>query len=353
MFTSMKKSHLALAVLLLNHFNLLLAAPQDVARKLLPSTVLIATEDSGGRPLAIGSGFVIDDGYIASNYHVIEGAASGHVKLAGEQKTFKIIGVVACDKSVDLAILKVDAMSLSALPLSLRDDVQIGEAVYAAGNPRGLENTFSQGIVSAFRDLGSFKLLQITAPISPGSSGGPIADEKGEVIGIAVATYRGGQNLNFAIPVSALKILQKAVSEPKRLSTLVTKKGKDLFSSLESKRSTQGVSLSNFAWEGGIDGSLDSNGSFSLSIQNNLGVSVKGVTAVVIFYNAGVQVVDVGVIQYPGVIPPKLARRTNGNVDPAVKKFTTPISRRNQFMYADKPSTPLGLRVISFEIVDQ
>ena len=68
------------------------------------------------------------------------------------------------------------------------------------GNPQGLEGTFSQGIVSSIRVLGADKILQITAPISPGSSGGPVLNEKGQVIGVSVATFRGGQNLNFAIP---------------------------------------------------------------------------------------------------------------------------------------------------------
>jgi hypothetical protein len=85
--------------------------------------------------------------------------------------------------------------------------VQVGDPVYAVGNPQGLEGTFSQGIISSIRDAGLDKLLQITAPISLGSSGGPVLNSKGEVIGVSVATFKAGQNLNFAIPSNYLKAL--------------------------------------------------------------------------------------------------------------------------------------------------
>ena len=85
--------------------------------------------------------------------------------------------------------------------------MRIGEKVYVAGNPKGLEGTFSDGIISRISTQGNRKRLQMTAPISPGSSGGPVLNSKGEVIGVAFMTLRGGQNLNFAIPSKYVKTL--------------------------------------------------------------------------------------------------------------------------------------------------
>ena len=106
---------------------------------------------------------------------------------------------------------------MSSLPLGDSDAVEIGEPVYAAGNPSGLEGTFSDGIISSIRGDGAYKIPQITAPISPGSSGGPVLNEKGEVIGVSVLTIRNGQNFNFAIPINYLKSLLSEVQLTKAL----------------------------------------------------------------------------------------------------------------------------------------
>ena len=98
-------------------------------------------------------------------------------------------------------------MAHRLVSLGNSDFAQVGETVYAVGNPRGLEGTFSQGIISSIRPVGSDKLIQITAPLSPGSSGGPVLNRKGEVIGVSVFTIRNGQNLNFAIPSNYVKPL--------------------------------------------------------------------------------------------------------------------------------------------------
>src|SRR5262249_7827334 len=93
----------------------------------------------------------------------------------------------------------------------------VGERVFAVGNPRGLEGTFSEGIISGFRDVGNVRYIQITAPISPGSSGGSFLDDKGEVIGVATATIQGGQNLNLAIeldPYSLVLLTMNAKKSP-------------------------------------------------------------------------------------------------------------------------------------------
>ena len=174
-------------------------APQ-IAEKALAATVYLEMQDSNGVPLGFGSGFFVRDNLIATNYHVIEGAARGTAKLVGRFSTYTIEGVTATDQTNDLALLKVTMSGINPLPLGNSSDLKIGETVYVAGNPRGLEGTFSNGIISSRRDQYTKERLQMTAPISPGSSGGPVLNSKGEVIGVSFMTLVGGQNLNFAIP---------------------------------------------------------------------------------------------------------------------------------------------------------
>ena len=174
-------------------------APQ-IAEKALAATVYLEMQDSKDLLLGFGSGFFVRDNLIATNYHVIEGAARGTAKLVGQFSTYTIEGVTATDQTNDLALLKVTVSGINPLPIGNSSDVKIGETVYVVGNPKGLEGTFSNGIISSRRDPYTKERLQMTAPISPGSSGGPVLNSKGEVIGVSFMTLVGGQNLNFAIP---------------------------------------------------------------------------------------------------------------------------------------------------------
>ena len=185
---------------------------EDIAEKALAATVYLEMKDTNGKTLGIGSGFFVKPNIIATNYHVIEGAAKGTAKLVGKDSTYDIEGVTATDKTNDLALLKVTAFGIKPLSLGDSDKARIGETVYVAGNPKGLEGTFSDGIISSRRDKDTKERLQMTAPISPGSSGGPVLNKKGEVIGVSFMTLEGGQNLNFAIPSEYLK---KLLAQPK------------------------------------------------------------------------------------------------------------------------------------------
>ncbi len=193
---------------------------EDIAEKALAATVYLEMKDTNGKTLGIGSGFFVKPNLIATNYHVIEGAAKGTAKLVGKSTTYKIEGVTATDKINDLALLKVTAYGIKPLSLSDSDMVRIGETVYVAGNPKGLEGTFSDGIISSRRDKLTKERLQMTAPISPGSSGGPVLNKKGEVVGVSVAVHRAldAQNLNFAIPSKYLKKLLEQSKLAKPLS---------------------------------------------------------------------------------------------------------------------------------------
>ena len=175
---------------------------EDIAEKALEATVNLEMKDKSGKTLGIGSGFFVKPNLIATNYHVIEGAASGTTKLVGKSTTYNIEGVTATDKANDLAILKVTAYGIKPLSLGDSNTVRIGETVYVAGNPKGLEGTFSNGIISSRRDKYTKERLQMTAPISPGSSGGSVLNGKGEVIVVSFAGHRAldAENLNFPIP---------------------------------------------------------------------------------------------------------------------------------------------------------
>ena len=179
----------------------------EIAEKALAATVYLQMKDSNGKTLGFGSGFFVKPNLIATNYHVIAGAASGTVKLVGKHTTYKIEGWTATDEDNDLALLKVSAYGIKPLMLGNSDAVKIGEAVYVAGNPKGLEGTFSDGIISRRHGGHAKGRIQMTAPISPGSSGGPVLNKKGEVIGGAYMIVEGGQNLNFAIPSLYVKTL--------------------------------------------------------------------------------------------------------------------------------------------------
>ena len=194
--------------------------PQQIAKKALAATVLLVMEDNSGKPLGLGSGFFVDTNLIVTNFHVIDGAAQGTAKRVGQEMEYTIEGVTTMDESHDLAILQVLGLGVQPLSLGDSDTVEIGDTVYVAGNPKGyLEGTFSNGIISAIRGDSTSKRLQMTAPISPGSSGGPVLNWSGEVIGVSFATFRDGQNLNFAIPSNYLKELLTQLGPTKSSSS--------------------------------------------------------------------------------------------------------------------------------------
>ncbi|SRR6266404_1476058 len=182
-------------------------SPRDIAEYASPSVVLIVSENSKGKAVSLGSGFCVQDTVVATNYHVIRGAYRLYVKIVEKKEIYRVEKILATDSKKDLVLLKV--IGLKAAPLLIGDSSQVavGDEVYAVGNPAGLEGTFSQGVVSGIRQISGNRYFQITAPISPGSSGGPILDKSGGVIAIAVGTLNIGQNLNFGIPMSELKAL--------------------------------------------------------------------------------------------------------------------------------------------------
>ena len=163
------------------------------------------TPDRKMKQQSLGSGFIIDrGGFILTNNHVVDNAQEIQVKLNdGREFKAKVIGR---DEKTDLALIKITSIfeNLPVLPLGDSEKMQVGDWVLAVGNPFGLGQTVTQGIISATgRVIGSGPyddFLQTDAPINPGNSGGPLVNLKGEVIGINTAIISGGQGLGFAIP---------------------------------------------------------------------------------------------------------------------------------------------------------
>jgi len=183
----------------------------DLIKKVKPSVVLIETFDKDNKPIGQGSGFFIDNkGRLITNHHVIESAYSATIKTSSG-KEYPVQGIVAKNTEADIVKLVVNLPDANITFLNLSVNVPSeGEDIFVIGNPLGLESTVSTGIVSAVRDIPAFgKILQITAPISPGSSGSPVINRKGEVIGIATLIVTKGQNLNFAIPSDKIIALKE------------------------------------------------------------------------------------------------------------------------------------------------
>jgi tetratricopeptide (TPR) repeat protein len=219
------------------------AAAQDflpeLVRRIKPSSVAIETFDSRGNTLSRGSGFFIASDRIVTNRHVIERSSRVEVHLLNGRK-FTVKGVLAVDGEGDLALLQVDIPAGLAPPLPIvRSVPQEGESIVVVGNPFGLEGSVSNGIVSAVREISGYgRIIQITAPISPGSSGSPVVNMFGQVIGIATLQAAEGQSLNFAIPSE--RILQLKVSDLQSVSSLTADTQKNKRSSAE-RLYSQGV----------------------------------------------------------------------------------------------------------------
>jgi tetratricopeptide (TPR) repeat protein len=198
----------------------------ELVRRIKPSAVAIETFDARGEKLSRGSGFFIDADRIVTNRHVLDGAHRAEVH-SSTGSIFQVKGVLAVDAEGDIALLKIDMPTPPIKPLPLdKTSPQEGESVVVIGNPLGLEGSVTNGIVSAVRDIPTFgRIIQITAPISAGSSGSPVVNMQGQVIGLATLQITGGQSVNFAIPSERISQLQ--ASTLMSLSDLVASTGRN------------------------------------------------------------------------------------------------------------------------------
>ena len=187
---------------------------EQIAAQCSPAVFYLEVYDRSGKATASGSGFFINsNGMAVTNYHVIEGASSAKISTT-DGKVYNVSGVYDYDKGRDIALLKIDGSGFSYLTAD-KSNVANGMTIFAIGSPKGWDNTISQGLVSnANRVINGYSFIQISAPISHGSSGGALLNTAGKVIGITSAGVDEAQNLNFAIPISAIDSLSRTNVTP-------------------------------------------------------------------------------------------------------------------------------------------
>ena len=226
---------------------------QEIADRYMAGVVLIVCDDITGTRVQ-GSGFFLTKDIIVTNYHIVKGMIRGYIKLrpvgSKTQSIIKIDSIVAYEEQEDLALVAISEFGRGTLagideirntskaareststiqrrdPLGIDEflenrripplaavntSITVGETVFVLSNPEGLEGTISSGLISSIRPHGSSRWLQTTAPISPGSSGGPLLNTRGQVIGVVVASVTEGQNLNFAIPFESVRKLHSRI----------------------------------------------------------------------------------------------------------------------------------------------
>ena len=170
--------------------------------KLSESVVKVECYDEDGNEYATGSGVVVlYNNVVVTNYHVVSEDAYSFVVIADDGQSREVTSVIAYDENKDIAILQLgEATNITPLPIGDSTILKRGDKVFAIGSPLGLLNTVTEGIVSGFVKDGDITAIQTSAPISQGSSGGALLNDRGELIGITYAGIDEGQNLNFAIP---------------------------------------------------------------------------------------------------------------------------------------------------------
>lgn len=175
---------------------------EQIYKKVSGAVVVVHAYNDNDELAAQGSGVVLNDkGYVVTNYHVLSG--NSKLKILHGKEIIPYVDIIGIDVEKDILILKIEAKKFPAIKTGDSKSLNIGQRVYAIGSPMGLENSISEGIISGLRSVDELKrnFIQITASISPGSSGGAVVNDKGELIGISTLTAKVGQNLNFAIPI--------------------------------------------------------------------------------------------------------------------------------------------------------
>ena len=190
----------------------------QLAKKALAATVLLEMVDSDGKSISTGSGFFVDENTVATNYRLIQGAVQGTAKQMGRYRKITVNGVIATDKQNDMALLKVSDYGTKALPLNEDSNtMKVGDRVYVAGHSKDIESILTIGAIENI-----VTRVEMTAPIPPGTSGGPVLNQQGEVIGVCLLRHENGQKRNIIIPVNALRKLLTQTKSPIPLSQLKT-----------------------------------------------------------------------------------------------------------------------------------
>lgn len=256
------------------------------------SKVAMILSYKDGIPYSQGSGFFIDKNTLVTNFHCVAGADKIEFKITGDDEIYKGAKVVKASDDYDLAIISTK-QDFPFVKIDSLGREEVGSKVYAIGNPRGLEGTISDGILSGKRDIERIEYLQITAPISPGNSGGPVLNEKGEVIGVATFTFKNSQSLNFAMPIKYISNCEAYVmNENPQKKQLYTDKD-------------NAVSIAKFS----IVSHYDPCEAF-VSIRNNTEQDVSGIVGQMIFYDSAGEMYDYFDFKISETISSKMTKQT-------------------------------------------
>lgn len=215
---------LVLALLLAAAFFLGRRSDGNALARVATASGVVLTFDGAGTRIAQGSGFFVAPDLFVTNRHVVSGGVAARV-IGPDERMYSVAGLAGVDATRDLAILKTTSTSAATLPLSATTPA-IGDEISVYGAPLGLDGTLTTGIVSADRSDES-GLLQITAPLSPGSSGSPVFTSDGAVVGVAVSVNQNGAGLSFAIPASVVADLLARASETQPLLVAARGAGDD------------------------------------------------------------------------------------------------------------------------------
>ena len=307
-----------------------------IARENLPSVVTLIALDDRDQPLALGSGFFITrDGVIVTNAHVVGGAAKVLVRWRGQSGI--AIKILNFARKYDLVTIQTSFTSTPAVLLADSDTAAVGQDIIVLGSPQGLEGTVSTGIIGGLRILAGVRYLQITAPISPGSSGGPVFNSQGRVIGISTATSSKGQNLNFALPTNLLRDVPPATiaftaAKPAQFDLRDGDRLKDL------------VFFNNIIEEFGVFAEGSTLAALTASLQNRTSDTISDVRVLVVVKSPRGEVLDFHLRDFKGtVIPPGLA-----------KQVSIPIATRGFRMWGSGIDYDRGtyeIRLLDYKIV--
>ena len=295
----------------------------DIYNSSKAKVVLLMTYDNSYIPVSQGSGFFINKNTLVTNYHVIEGSHSVELKLIGEDDFIRGAKIISASKKHDIAIIETKE-DYSFFEIDSLNTESIGSKIYTIGNPRGLEGTISEGIISAKRKK-DYDLIQITAPISPGNSGGPLINEKGDVIGVSTFTMLNSQNINFAVPIKYINEVTKYVK------TVKTKKNKKL-------KDKKAISLSKFMKNGPEFYEFP-------TFKNHTSSFIKSITGIIIYKDLNGEIIDYRTINVSVSIPPKLSKRLKLNSFDQDQNYKYYNSRGYSY-----PKFKVEFRLLSYEI---
>jgi len=273
-----------------------------IARENLPSVVTLIALDERDQPLALGSGFFVTrDGVIVTNAHVVSGANRVLVRWRGQNGV--ALKLLTFARKYDLVTIQTSFTSTPTVLLADSDTAAAGQDIVVLGSPQGLEGTVSTGIIGGLRTIAGVRYLQITAPISPGSSGGPVFNAQGRVVAISTATSAKGQNLNFALPVNLLRDVPPAAvgfasAKPEQFDLRDGDRLKDL------------VYFNNIIEEFGFFAEGSTLNSLTASLQNRTSDTISDVRVLVVVKSPRGEVLDFHMRDFKGtVIPPGLAKQ--------------------------------------------